>query len=81
MKNYQLSCLARLGPGNRLTAERESGKVGPAYRLCSSIGIPVARHASDRHNPVFDREVDQLGGVMQTQCFHHLVLVKFHRSR
>src|ERR1700722_3008286 len=36
---------------------------------------------SDRHNPMFDREVNEFGAAPKTVHLHHLVLMEFDSSR
>jgi hypothetical protein len=44
-------------------------------------GIATAMTKSDRHNSVFDREVNQFGTAAKSVHLHHLVLMEFDSSR
>ena len=44
-------------------------------------GIATAMTKSDRHNPMFDREVNQFGTAAKSVHLHHLVLMEFDSSR
>jgi hypothetical protein len=44
-------------------------------------GIATARTKSDRHNSMFDREVNQFGTAAKAVHLHHLVLMEFDSSR
>ena len=44
-------------------------------------GIPTARNKSDRHNSMFDREMNQFGTAAKSVHLHHLVLMEFDSSR
>ena len=44
-------------------------------------GIPTARNKSDRHNSMFDREVNQFRTAAKSVHLHHLVLMEFDSSR
>ena len=44
-------------------------------------GIPRARNKSDRHNSMFDREVNQFRTAAKSVHLHHLVLMEFDSSR
>jgi hypothetical protein len=44
-------------------------------------GIPTARNKSDRHNSMFDGEMNQFGTAAKSVHLHHLVLMEFDSSR
>jgi hypothetical protein len=44
-------------------------------------GIATARNKSDRHNSLFDREVNQFSAAAKSVHLHHLVLMEFDSSR
>ena len=44
-------------------------------------GIATAMTKSDRHNSMFDREVNQFGTAAKSVHLHHLVLMEFDSSR
>jgi len=44
-------------------------------------GIPTAMTKSDRHNSMFDREVNQFGTAAKSVHLHYLVLMEFDSSR
>jgi hypothetical protein len=44
-------------------------------------GIATAMTKSDRHNSVFDREVNQFGAAAKSVHLHHLILMEFDSSR
>jgi hypothetical protein len=44
-------------------------------------GIAAAMTKSDRHNSMFDREVNQFGAAAKSVHLHHLVLMEFDSAR
>jgi hypothetical protein len=44
-------------------------------------GIPTATTKLDRHNSMFDREMNQFGTAAKSVHLHHLVLMEFDSSR
>jgi hypothetical protein len=44
-------------------------------------GIATAMTKSDRHNSMFDREVNQFGTAAKSVHLHHLVLMEFDSTR
>ena len=43
-------------------------------------GIATARNKSDRHNPMFDREVNEFSTAAKSVHLHHLVFMEFDSS-